>query len=340
METKDIYVITNLVNGKQYVGQAKNAMQRFKAHLSARDDTVLHKAILKYGKNNFNLQILESQIVNYNEREQYWIKKLETMCPFGYNMTEGGEGYPHFKGVLCYQSSINENELEEIIKLLKETSLSQTEIGERFNISQSIISNINIGKTYHKDDIIYPIRPLENDSVKEVKILLEHTCLSLNQISKKTGVDKSTVNEINQGRSFIEQNRVYPIRKEKNISKLSDPVILQQIFILLKDGKISTQKIAEKFDVKRFAIEDINNGKSHYNPNWNYPIRKKPATYHKVTDCEVDEIIKLLKESNLSFREIARKYNLKTHNAICYINNGKSISYRRNNIDYPIRKRY
>lgn len=340
MEKKDIYVITNLINGQQYIGQAKNSEKRFKAHLLAKDDTLLHKAILKYGKENFHMQIIESQIEDYNEKERYWINKLNTLYPNGYNMTNGGEGYPHLNGTLCYQATLNQKEVEEIVRLLKQTNLSQTEIGNKFNVAQTVVSNINVGNTYYNKNIEYPIRPIENKSIKTIKKLLKETNLSLNEIAKKVGVCKSTVNQINQGKSFVDKNLDYPIRKEKNISKLSDPDILQQIYILLKEGKISTQKIAEKFGAQRLAIENINNGKTHYNANWDYPIRKTPAWKHKLTSKEVDEIIYLLKNTNLSFREISRRYNLDTHNTICYINNGKCKTYKRNDIEYPIRKRY
>lgn len=53
----EIYLITNLINGKQYVGQTiYTAEQRFKQHL--RGDLYIDKAIRKYGVENFKLEVL------------------------------------------------------------------------------------------------------------------------------------------------------------------------------------------------------------------------------------------------------------------------------------------
>lgn len=67
-----IYKITNLVNSKIYVGQSVDIERRFQKHLYANDDFIIHKAIKKYGRQNFSLQILEecSQEL-LNDREIY-----------------------------------------------------------------------------------------------------------------------------------------------------------------------------------------------------------------------------------------------------------------------------
>ena len=53
-----IYKITNLVNGKSYVGQTiRTIEERWKQHIKDskgnKDDFYLHRAIRKYGKENF-----------------------------------------------------------------------------------------------------------------------------------------------------------------------------------------------------------------------------------------------------------------------------------------------
>lgn len=52
-----IYKITNRINGKSYVGQSINMEKRFKEHLY-KQDTYIDRAIHKYGKDNFNFEIL------------------------------------------------------------------------------------------------------------------------------------------------------------------------------------------------------------------------------------------------------------------------------------------
>jgi group I intron endonuclease len=90
---KDIYIITNDINDKIYVGQSVNTKERFSKHISDaihnRDNMLIHKAIRKYGKEHFTYAILEHQIENYDEREQSWIQRLNTLQPNGYNIAIG-----------------------------------------------------------------------------------------------------------------------------------------------------------------------------------------------------------------------------------------------------------
>lgn len=103
-----IYKITNLVNGKIYVGQSVDIERRFQKHLYANDDFIIHKAIKKYGRQNFSLQILEecSQEL-LNDREIYWIKTLNSITPNGYNMINGGSNGAGFaKGYKVIQYNL------------------------------------------------------------------------------------------------------------------------------------------------------------------------------------------------------------------------------------------
>lgn len=93
-----IYKITNLVNGKIYIGQTINSLQsRLKAHCYKNSDCPkLSNAIQKYGKENF---IIEQIAVTFtgtmeelNALETMWILLLEARGPNGYNISPGGSG--------------------------------------------------------------------------------------------------------------------------------------------------------------------------------------------------------------------------------------------------------
>lgn len=95
-----IYKITNKINGKFYIGQSNNINRRFQEHITKGQLSriPLDIAIQKYGKENFLYEILEEcSIDQLNEKEKYWIEKLQA-TKYGYNCSTGGD-----------QQSIGEN---------------------------------------------------------------------------------------------------------------------------------------------------------------------------------------------------------------------------------------
>lgn len=105
----DVYLITNIVNGKKYVGISRNGYQvRFHQHLleshTKYHNSILHKAIAKYGDDKFVVEPIETDVPDdqIKEKEKYYIKLYDTfyLNKHGYNMTEGGDGmsgYSHTK---------------------------------------------------------------------------------------------------------------------------------------------------------------------------------------------------------------------------------------------------
>jgi len=86
----EIYKIVNQVNGKIYVGQTKSSKEtRLYSHLKqTRDGSKLpiYCAIRKYGKENFLIETIEyCEESQLNEKEEYWIKELNTLCHDGFN---------------------------------------------------------------------------------------------------------------------------------------------------------------------------------------------------------------------------------------------------------------
>lgn len=98
----EIYLITNQINEKRYVGQTVQGLStRFRDHIrfSKRgSDSYLHQAMGKYGHNRFTINLLATakDQEELARLEIFWIKTLKTKSPSGYNLTEGGEGCSGF----------------------------------------------------------------------------------------------------------------------------------------------------------------------------------------------------------------------------------------------------
>lgn len=89
-----IYRITNLANGKQYVGQTvRRIRERFSQHCQAGRGhcRALSNAIQKYGKELFLIDQIEEcdTQAQLNDREAFWIATLNTLSPHGYNLRAG-----------------------------------------------------------------------------------------------------------------------------------------------------------------------------------------------------------------------------------------------------------
>lgn len=92
-----VYLLTNRVNGKQYVGQSvRGAVVRFCEHVKCAAngvDTVLYRAMRKWGAHNFRVRVLKSATEPLlNGLERYYIARRATLLPHGYNSTKGGDG--------------------------------------------------------------------------------------------------------------------------------------------------------------------------------------------------------------------------------------------------------
>lgn len=97
-----IYVITNQINQKQYVGKTNRDIQtRFQEHcrqsnLQQNEQRPLYNAMNKYGVENFTIALLEQcSEKDAATKEIYWIGKLNTYEQ-GYNATLGGDSKQYY----------------------------------------------------------------------------------------------------------------------------------------------------------------------------------------------------------------------------------------------------
>lgn len=90
-----IYKITNIINGKSYIGQTiRSPKKRWEEHKknALLINTPFYQSIKKYGSDNFLFEIIDKafSVEDLNKKEEECIKLFNTMFPSGFNLKEGG----------------------------------------------------------------------------------------------------------------------------------------------------------------------------------------------------------------------------------------------------------
>lgn len=340
---KDIYIIKNKINNKVYVGQAINPEHRWEQYESAvrkgYNNQVILKAMTKYGIENFWMEILESQVENYDEREIYWIKKLNSLIPNGYNVAKGGQGTG--AGIEAYGAKIKDEQiLKDIVEDIITSNMTLITISKKYNISYGMVNEINQGHTYRNNNLHYPLREsnkFSKDKLNQITYALKYELdKSLKDISEEYNVNHNFLNDINQGKSYYRDYLTYPIRKFKMKKAEEDYPLIKDLLI---NTTIPQKEIAKKFNRSQGTISAINLGKRGYDKNLTYPLRDNVVLKNTCISPDLLlEIEKDIKENLLSLKKIAQKYELPV-STICNINSGKIKKYFKETNIYPLRKK-
>ena len=246
-----IYLITNLVNHKKYIGLTKNSInERMAKHIQAaksEEGFLLHRSIKKYGKENFTIELVEDDLTleQAYEKEKFYIQEYNTYFKneLGYNMTFGGENAVQNQGENNGRSIATDEMRYEAIRLLKETNLTHTEIALKVGYPntedralRSFVGDLNTGHTFRQKDIDYPIRKdniatrakglkngnaLPKEKVLKIIELLKTTKKPYTEIAFLVGIDSKAVGRINRCQTYTELHEYKEnIRKEsQNESK-------------------------------------------------------------------------------------------------------------------------
>ena len=139
-----IYIITNKINNKVYIGQTIQSLERrFICHAchsnkSRSDYMYIKRAIHKYGKENFTISLLEECPVDkLNQREEYWIKKYNSFKN-GYNLTIGGDHSSNYEEKKL-ENNIDINAFKDFIIQNKPLAI---EVAKKFNICKCSVYNL------------------------------------------------------------------------------------------------------------------------------------------------------------------------------------------------------
>ena len=262
-----IYSYKNKITNSRYIGKTNNLERRKREHLSNALNTnsnyynsMWMKKLREYGIDSFDFEILEvCEEKEVNEREVYWISYYNSFLGKGYNSTAGGDSNDRTTRIL------KEEDADQIRKKLKNNKEPQNKIAKDFNISQTLLSNINTGLRYHSNSYEYPIRKnyKTSEDYKELLNLLINSTISYKKIADKVDISESIVKKINYGILIPGLYNEYPIRKPNHL----------YVKELLIHSELSFKKISELRNVSIKTVNRINNGETHYDKDLNYPLR-------------------------------------------------------------------
>lgn len=215
---------------------------------------------------NFEFYVLEeidSEDGDYIDyREAFWIEQVNSWCRNGqgYNETTGGSQYRK-------SLTIGDDNIQKIKILLETTEISFTEMAEQFNTYRECIARINKGTYAYEADRSYPIRITRDwkEISQETKTRIAQEIITtktpLKDIAKKYSISYHTINLLNQGKSNLQGDYTYPLRKTNTITQEQKDGILQGF----KDGKKNSEIVAitgvsrstvEKYR-KKYNIENL-----------------------------------------------------------------------------------
>lgn len=222
-----VYVIINKINYKMYIGSTKRELKiRLQKHfIKANNGSLcsLHKAIRKYGKDNFDIRMIEI----YPTREAMLMGEIEFINYFntyksewGYNDTPGGEGgntnagkkfsekwklniSKRNSGKIKLSTRRFSKEIEqEICRLYIDQKISTTKLAKQFNCYSSLIIDV-----LNRNNIIRRVfgKNIENgrkrqkfslEIEKQICNLYQLGNISRTSLALKFGCGKTTIRKI------------------------------------------------------------------------------------------------------------------------------------------------
>lgn len=214
----DLYLITNNINGKKYVGISNNYKTRWKYHKRNRIETskeydkVLYRAFRKYGMNNFEFTLLATKLPTRlaKQLEIHLIKDLRTLShEHGYNVTEGGD-HTGQSGERNRNASLSEEQAKDIItrRENKEPFIS-VYADYKHILQRSGMESIWLGTTWkHLQPTVitklHAAKLLSEKQVREIRKLAAEKKLSYPKIAKLYNISAALVCNIHKRKSYSE----------------------------------------------------------------------------------------------------------------------------------------
>lgn len=287
-----------MINGKIYIGQTNNLDKRMRGHKSESFNPKsngyklpFHNAIRYYGWKNFKCEVVE-EIPDeagrdyLNEREIFFIKYYNSLTTQnGYNVTQGGKGSNRLP--LTFEEQVKLSHLFTIEDVKKIQSMliggyEYFEIKKLYpQLTDSFLSNINLGLNFKRADLSYPLITLHTKFTKETKekIIEEiKNNISYKEISKKYDISISYLSMINKGEKWHSDKNIYPLCKKG----CSDGAWSKEAKYDLIFTKLSHNDIAQKYQKAKSTITALNTGRNRKDGRLIYPLQSNQKENQKI----------------------------------------------------------
>lgn len=209
----EIYITENLITGKKYIGLHSKDAKSGESYLGS--GVLLLKAVSKYGRDNFNRQVITTttDLLKANELERELIKKYNAVdSDEFYNLSYGGEyisGRIHSKETI---KKIRKSKLENYkdnpelkhkvgssnrgksINIKTKNALLKSLTGRKCSNETRLKMSESAFKRYETDGLQYP--SLKNRVTGEVI----EAGINLSKLARELGVSKSNLSMVISGK--------------------------------------------------------------------------------------------------------------------------------------------
>ena len=179
-----IYLHKNKINGKCYVGQTSvDPLERWRTDgYGYHNQQYFYRAIKKYGWDNFEHIILETDLTieNVNERERYWGEYYNALVPNGYSLYLGD----------TLQSEESAIKKSQALKEKWHNDLTYTE-----HMIQAQKEKWNNWSPEMQEKILKNTNPRKRVKCIETNIIYE----SIREAGRQTGINSSHIAEVCRG---------------------------------------------------------------------------------------------------------------------------------------------
>lgn len=223
-------------------------------------DIIMEKAIYKV-ENLINHKVYIGQTNNPKRRFQEHKNK-------GYQTRENNLLYRAFDkyGIENFSFEV----LEENVSNYNEREKYWIKYYDSHNNGYNMTDGGEEPPVFHNEN--HPMATHDRDDYEYIKYLLKETNISTKDIAKLTKYNTSSINRINVGELWFDENETYPIRKlQSRIGKRERAELIKNDLI---NTSLTQKQIADKYKVGRTTVTAINNGQNFHDDNLEYPLRK------------------------------------------------------------------